>query len=340
MRKLPTYIAALFLTVTLWRVAGFAGELLKADGLGWVFAIGLGAAIYLSAYHDREHITIKDGREEDRRSSNTRKSAKKNLVFFLLVDGFFNLAKSLLDVIPPDTVFTIWLQYSGAVIYGVFPTIAAALLGELQGYVDRLPYVERKNILKVLETHLMKKIEAATLTETNVKIIGRNKQGHKKIDTKKDVKDIVSIDDFDVYTDVKKTSPQWSILRALVWQRDGRKCKHCEKDLSTETFHCHHVIPEAAGGLGNPSNLVTLCHSCHGKEHNTGDFFELANISKGRSKKRNIDIFLDILSSSPGKSMTNVAREMNVSRQTIYNYIDTLKEQGRISVNGNGVEIL
>lgn len=46
--------------------------------------------------------------------------------------------------------------------------------------------------------------------------------------------------------------------------RDGRKCQSCG---STRWVHYHHLRPLAAGGSDTPENLLTLCSSCHRREH-------------------------------------------------------------------------
>lgn len=135
MRKIPTYLVSVFLVITLWRVAVFASEAMGAGWLGWPFALGLGVAVYTCAYFTREHMTIKEGQDEDRRSKNARQAAATSLVIFTLVDGLFNLSE-VLRTLPQNSQTVVVI---GAWVYGVFPTLAAALLGILQGYVDRLP---------------------------------------------------------------------------------------------------------------------------------------------------------------------------------------------------------
>lgn len=135
MRKVPTYLVSVFLVITLWRVAIFASEAMGAGWLGWPFALGLGVAVYTCAYFTREHMTIKEGQDEDRRSKNARQAAAISLVIFTLVDGLFNLSE-VLRTLPVDSKTVVVI---GAWVYGAFPTLAAAMLGILQGYIDRLP---------------------------------------------------------------------------------------------------------------------------------------------------------------------------------------------------------
>jgi len=43
--------------------------------------------------------------------------------------------------------------------------------------------------------------------------------------------------------------------------RSGRKCKHSDK------LHVHHVVFRSQGGTDTPSNLITLCETCHNDLH-------------------------------------------------------------------------
>jgi hypothetical protein len=131
MRKLPTYLVALFLLITLTRVAQFAGSTMQAGWMGWPFSIGLGVAVYASAYNLRVHLLRADG-TEDPRSRAVRQVALPLLILFVLADGAFNLWDVLLAVRAPELQVAAW-------VYGLFPTLAAAALGLLQGTLDKLP---------------------------------------------------------------------------------------------------------------------------------------------------------------------------------------------------------
>jgi 4-amino-4-deoxy-L-arabinose transferase-like glycosyltransferase len=120
MKRLPLILSALFLAITLARVASFAQHELKAGALGWIFSIALGVAVYASAYWTR--------------IPTTRKQAIAALVLFILIDAFFNFAHVWLSA---DTQQP--LVAGGAVLYGLFPTLAVALLGWLSGAISRLP---------------------------------------------------------------------------------------------------------------------------------------------------------------------------------------------------------
>ena len=66
------------------------------------------------------------------------------------------------------------------------------------------------------------------------------------------------------------TTKQWALLRQTIFQRDGYKCRECgttEKRGDGRTIlNCDHIVAVRNGGSSDPSNLVTLCCSCHSKK--------------------------------------------------------------------------
>lgn len=132
MRKSPTILAMVFILITLVRVAEFSDTRMKAGWLGWLFSIALGAGVYFFAWFTRDHISKAEG--TDRRSLIVQRWAWGALAFFVVVDGIFNGAEVWLSVQPAGALMVIT-----TLIYGVFPTLAAAALGALQGHVDKLP---------------------------------------------------------------------------------------------------------------------------------------------------------------------------------------------------------
>ena len=59
------------------------------------------------------------------------------------------------------------------------------------------------------------------------------------------------------------------------YERDRFKCVECGRSKGIEA---HHII----SGLEELDNLVTLCHSCHKKEHNMAGCFKT-----GKDSRRN-----------------------------------------------------
>lgn len=67
---------------------------------------------------------------------------------------------------------------------------------------------------------------------------------------------------------------EWRRLRQEIYERDNWTCQDCgcrclnisdAKKHPKRKIQCHHVVRRRDGGLDVPSNLVTLCMSCHHK---------------------------------------------------------------------------
>lgn len=52
-----------------------------------------------------------------------------------------------------------------------------------------------------------------------------------------------------------------------VRKRDEQRCICCLRGFFHGELHVHHVIPLSHYGTNTDSNLVTLCHPCHNKQH-------------------------------------------------------------------------
>lgn len=55
----------------------------------------------------------------------------------------------------------------------------------------------------------------------------------------------------------------WNRLRLAVLERDGWVCSTCGKALEGDDATVDHVIPKAAGGTDDTSNLVSMCRTCN-----------------------------------------------------------------------------
>jgi hypothetical protein len=62
--------------------------------------------------------------------------------------------------------------------------------------------------------------------------------------------------------------------RIKVYDRDGYRCRYCEKQLTRFTATLDHVTPVAEGGDNGIENLVTACLGCNSRKHKrpVGDF--------------------------------------------------------------------
>ena len=59
----------------------------------------------------------------------------------------------------------------------------------------------------------------------------------------------------------------WNI-REYVLFRDEHTCQACNGKSKDAVLEVHHIIQRKDGGTDRPDNLITLCHSCHHKQHN------------------------------------------------------------------------
>jgi 5-methylcytosine-specific restriction endonuclease McrA len=53
-------------------------------------------------------------------------------------------------------------------------------------------------------------------------------------------------------------------LHRKVLERDNWRCQHCG---SMRNLHVHHIIFRSQMGSDADQNLITLCSTCHGKQH-------------------------------------------------------------------------
>ena len=67
--------------------------------------------------------------------------------------------------------------------------------------------------------------------------------------------------------------------RLKIYERDGYKCQHCDKQLTRFTATLDHVQAVKEGGDNSSSNLVTACRECNSKKNAKllGDFMADTN---------------------------------------------------------------
>ena len=58
----------------------------------------------------------------------------------------------------------------------------------------------------------------------------------------------------------------WNV-REYVFFRDGHVCQHCKGKSDDKVLNVHHIIHRQDGGSNAPSNLITLCETCHHNYH-------------------------------------------------------------------------
>lgn len=70
----------------------------------------------------------------------------------------------------------------------------------------------------------------------------------------------------------------WNV-REYVLARDGHKCQHCKGKSKDPILNVHHIESRKTGG-DSPSNLITLCETCH-KEFHKGNI--KLKVNRGKS---------------------------------------------------------
>lgn len=81
-------------------------------------------------------------------------------------------------------------------------------------------------------------------------------------------------------------------IRTEVKNQDRFHCKICSKSGDGIELHVHHIIPLDKYGSNHPNNLITLCHSCHNKQHS--DFQVTRHIPIKRARTGGEFVALDI----------------------------------------------
>ena len=70
----------------------------------------------------------------------------------------------------------------------------------------------------------------------------------------------------------------WNVREYVLW-RDNHECQYCHGKSKDNVLNVHHIESRKIGG-NSPSNLITLCETCHHKYHNS----EIKlNIKRGKS---------------------------------------------------------
>jgi hypothetical protein len=88
-------------------------------------------------------------------------------------------------------------------------------------------------------------------------------------------------------------------IRMQVFTRDRRKCRICGRrpdDNSDLVLHVHHVRPWEKGGVTDPSNLITLCHTCHAglDPHDDPSLFEYISSARSPTGQRLLDFSREV----------------------------------------------
>jgi DNA polymerase III epsilon subunit family exonuclease len=88
-------------------------------------------------------------------------------------------------------------------------------------------------------------------------------------------------------------------LRHSIRDQDGNKCRMCSKAGRRVELHVHHIIPLDKYGSNHPNNLVTLCHSCHNRQHEGFQVSRNLPISRQRTGGEFVAVDIETTGLSP-----------------------------------------
>jgi DNA polymerase III epsilon subunit-like protein len=83
-------------------------------------------------------------------------------------------------------------------------------------------------------------------------------------------------------------------LRNFIKAQDGHACVICHKPSSKSELHVHHIIPLSRYGTNQHVNLVTLCLTCHKKQHAAFDITKDKPQINSHRQQDNIFVALSI----------------------------------------------
>ena len=167
MRNAPSFAILITLVLQVTRVSEF-GDRLGAGILAVVFALFLGSSIYVLSYWQaktRYEITADKETERAKYAQQVRvkhtndmvnRTAGGWLAAFVVIEGYLNLAETMARL---PSGLSGW-EFSGALMYGIFPTLAAFGLGNLQALIDKVPHgVASKSVVQVMFENAMRRME-------------------------------------------------------------------------------------------------------------------------------------------------------------------------------------
>ena len=77
----------------------------------------------------------------------------------------------------------------------------------------------------------------------------------------------IGLIDFDRTQHARPEHQEYEEQKRRIRARDSYRCVCCLRGFSQGELHVHHVLPLSRYGTNSDSNLVTLCHPCHSKQH-------------------------------------------------------------------------
>lgn len=159
MKTSPRNLSLFFLAVTIYRTAIFMATGLALGYVGTSLAIGNAVGVYISAYF-LARLSFWRG----------ALVALPALILFGLIDMAFNMLEvvrtlSTANFVPESANFLnmssadihFAMQWAGLAV-GIFPSVATAMLGLLQGQANTLDYLDNKSFFGQIQLAILAKI--------------------------------------------------------------------------------------------------------------------------------------------------------------------------------------
>ena len=77
----------------------------------------------------------------------------------------------------------------------------------------------------------------------------------------------IGLIDFERTLHARPEQSEYEEQKRRIRARDSYRCVCCLRGFSQGELHVHHVLPLSRYGTNSDTNLVTLCHPCHNKQH-------------------------------------------------------------------------
>lgn len=100
---------------------------------------------------------------------------------------------------------------------------------------------------------------------------------------------------------------EYEELKKRVRARDNYRCVCCLRGFAQGELHVHHVLPLSRYGTNCESNLVTLCHPCHNKQHPGFQVTRSYPIKRGAPTARFVAVDIETTGLSNEDSIIEIA---------------------------------
>lgn len=151
MRNAPSIIVGVVLLLQTPRVSDFGERIGVWLPFAVIFALFLSFSTFTLSYFQgrtRSYV-ITANKDTDTRAYNAQKkmqslysevnfTATLWLIIFVLIEGSLNLAETMSHL--KESVGQFSWEWFGAIVYGIFPTLAAYGMGGLQALIDKMPH--------------------------------------------------------------------------------------------------------------------------------------------------------------------------------------------------------